>query len=180
MSSGPTRAQHLVVVGRVCGAFGVRGWLRVRSYTRPAENILAYSPWYLRREASDEAANGADEAHRVVAGEARADGVVAQIDGVADRDAAAALAGARVMVPRSSFPAVGAREFYWADLEGLEVRTAKGALLGRVQGLLETGANDVMVVQGERRRLIPFILDATVREVRLDEGVVVVDWEPEF
>ena len=150
MSSGPTRAQHLVVVGRVSGAFGVRGWLRVRSYTRPAENILAYSPWYLRRDASDEAANGG-EPHRVVAGEARVDGVVVQIDGVADRDAAAALAGARVMVPRSSFPAVGAGEYYWSDLEGLEVRTAKGELLGRVQGLLETGANDVMIVQGERR-----------------------------
>jgi len=179
VSSEPTRAQPLVVVGRVIGPFGVRGWLRVRSYTRPAENILAYSPWYLAREGSDDEANDA-EVRRVVAGEVRGEGVVAQIEGVADRDTASALGGSRVMVPRSRFPATGTREFYWADLEGLEVRTAKGELLGRVQALLETGANDVMVVQGERRRLIPFILDVTVRDVRLDEGVVIVDWEPEF
>ena len=180
VSSGPTRAQHLVVVGRVCGAFGVRGWLRVRSYTRPAENILAYSPWYLRREASDDAANDADEAHRVVAGEARADGVVAQIDGVADRDAAAALAGARVMVPRSSFPAVGAREFYWADLEGLKVTNLEGVELGAISHLFETGANDVMVVtDGERERLIPFTKDA-VKKVDLESRMMQVDWDPEF
>ncbi len=168
-----------MVVGRVTGAFGVRGWLKVRSYTEPAENILAYSPWYLRRDAVEEAEN-AGRVHRVVAGEARGEGVVAQLEGIDDRDTAAGLAGSRVMVPRSRFPAAGAREFYWTDLEGLEVRTEAGEVLGRVQGMLETGANDVMIVQGDRRRLIPFILDATVLDVRLDEGVLIVDWALDF
>ena len=107
-------------------------------------------------------------------------GYVAQLAGVEDRDAAAALGGVEIEVPRECLEPVTDGEFYWNDLIGLEVETLTGDRLGQVQRMMETGANDVMVVTGERRRLIPFVHGGVVREVDLEAGTIRVDWDPDF
>lgn len=163
---------RIVVVGRVSGVYGVRGWVRVFSETRPRENILHYSPWYLKR-------SGAWQAYEVTAGRRHGKGIVVQMAGCVDRDGAATLVGAEIGIQRSLLPRLAEGEYYWADLVGLEVVNTEGISLGRVDYLLETGANDVLVVAGERERLIPFVVGPVVTEVDLD-GRITVDWDPEF
>ncbi|SFD69101.1 16S rRNA processing protein RimM [Thiohalospira halophila DSM 15071] len=171
-----TVGESLVPMGRIGAPHGVRGWVRIQSETRPEENILAYTPWYLR------AGHQGAEARPVTIAESRigGKGPLARLDGVADREGAAALTHSVILVPRSALPEPPDGEWYWADLEGLAVVTTADEELGRVQTMMETGANDVMVVAGERERLIPFVQGEVVRSVEPEAGRVVVDWDPEF
>jgi len=164
-----TDDQRLIVLGRVSGLYGVRGWVRVFSGTEPRENILRYSPWLLDGQAL-----------AVVEGKRHGKGVVARLSGCDDRDQAAALIGKTIAVRRAQLPPPRADEFYWADLEGLLVETLNGTGLGRVSHLFETGANDVLVVQGERERLLPFVWDEVIKDVDFDAGVICVDWDASF
>jgi len=169
--SDPPGAE-MVTVGRIAGLHGVRGWVKVYSYTEPRENILTYSPWYLRRE-------GRWQAHALAGGRRQGKGVTAHLEGFDERDAAAALMGVEIAVRRDQLPATAANEYYWSDLIGLEVVDASGAALGRVDHLLETGANDVLVVrEGELERLIPYVPQVVVRRVDLAAGRIEVDWDP--
>lgn len=162
-----------VVIGKITGVFGVRGGLKVYSYTEPHANILNYSPWYF-------ATAGAWVKHEVRDGHAKGAGVIAFLTDCTDRDAAAALVHTEVAVRRSQLPPAAAGEYYWSDLIGLRVVTVKGVVLGQVTQLLETGANDVLVVQGERERMIPYLPAQVVREVSMARGEIVVDWDPDF
>jgi 16S rRNA processing protein RimM len=157
-----------VTVGKVAGLFGVRGWVRIYSYTRPIENILDFSPWYLRD------ATGWSERH-LMDGRRHGRGLVAVFEGIDDRNGAHALVGQEIAVRRSQLPPSGPGEFYWQDLVGLEVVNAVGEHLGRVDHLMETGANDVLVVHGDRERLIPLV-PAHVRRIDPDAGRIEVDW----
>ncbi|ROR29825.1 ribosome maturation factor RimM [Inmirania thermothiophila] len=174
MAAAPeAEGERLVVLGRVSGLYGVRGWVRVYSYTEPREGILRYDPWYLGH-------GGRWRRMDLVGGRRHGKGVVAALAGVADRDAAAALMGAQIAVRRSQLPPPAEGEYYWADLIGLEVRTVEGTPLGKVADLMETGANDVLVVRGERERLIPFLPGQVVRRVDVAGGLLEVDWDPGF
>lgn len=163
----------LVIVGRVSGLYGVRGWVKIFSYTEPRENILDYDSWQVGR-------TGHWRIERVAEGRPHGKGVVARLAGCDDRDAASLLVGQEIAIYRSQLPDADQGDFYWTDLEGLRVRTPEGVDLGKVDHLLATGANDVLVVEGDRQRLIPFVLDEIVRQVNLDEGWIEVDWDPEF
>ncbi len=164
--------QQLVVVGRITGVFGVRGWVRVYSYTQPLENVLAYAPWILGGDAS--------RVFRVAEGQNHGKGIVARIEGIADRDAARALMGVEIAVPRSRLGPTEAAQYYWSDLVGFEVVTVAGLSLGHVSEFLETGANDVMVVNGDRRRLVPFVQGPVVRTVDESMRRINVDWGEDF
>ena len=159
-----------VVLGRITGLFGVRGWVKVYSYTEPREAVLEYDRWLL---------SGKDDWREATVAEGQRHGktIIARIDGYVDRDQAAALIGTEIAVPRTALPEVGKGQYYWSDLEGLRVVHCDGTELGRVAYLLETGANDVMVVEGEQERLIPFVTDKVVLDVDLDKGEIEVDWE---
>ena len=164
----------LVTLGRISGVFGVKGWLKVRSYTEPAENIVGYAVWTLRRDAGVATTVAVEEGRR------HGRSVVAKLRGVDDVDRARAWIGADVAVERAELPQCAPGEFYWADLEGLEVRTAGGELLGRVDHLLAAGAHDVLVLAGgDRERLIPFVLGSVIREVDLEAGRIIADWSAE-
>jgi 16S rRNA processing protein RimM len=102
------------------------------------------------------------------------------LEGVDDRDQALQLSGLKIFVDRSQFEPAKPGEYYWADLIGLEVRETSGRSLGTVANMMETGSNDVMVVQGERERLIPFVIGEFVKNVDLNQGVLIVDWDPDF
>jgi 16S rRNA processing protein RimM len=159
-----------VVLGRISGLFGIKGWVKVYSYTEPREAVLNYRRWLV----SD--AGGWREA-TVAEGQRHGKTVIARIDGYVDRDQAAELVGAEIAVPRDALPETEEDRFYWSDLEGLRVVHRDGTELGRVAYLLETGANDVMVGQGERERLIPFVMGKVILGVDLADGRIDVDWE---
>jgi 16S rRNA processing protein RimM len=166
-------AQRRVVLGKVGGLYGVRGWVKLWSFTDPVENLLDYPDLELGRD-------GRWERVRLVEGRRQGEALVARFDECTDRDQAALLVGAELAVTRDRLPAPGQGEFYWADLVGLQVVTTGGVELGRVDHMMATGANDVMVVAGDRERLLPFVPGRFVTEVDLAGGRIVVDWDPEF
>ncbi|MBL6748998.1 MAG: ribosome maturation factor RimM [Nevskia sp.] len=169
---------HRVTLGRIAGVYGIRGWVKVQSFTRPVGNLLDFPRWWIQARQPYEA--------RLLEGRVHGGGIVAQLGDaagapIADRDAALALVGAEVQVERSAMPEPPAGSYYWSDLVGMEVASAGGAPLGRVTGLLENGAQDVLVVQeGDRERLIPFVHGAIIRSIDLPARRIVADWEPEY
>jgi len=162
-----------VTLGRITGPFGVRGWVKVKSYTEPREGILRYRQWHVHLP------HAGRRVLKPLEGRPHGDLVVARLEEVNDREAAAALAQCDVSVPRSDLPPPGAGRHYWADLEGLEVVTTEGRVLGRLDHFVETPANPVMVVVGERERWLPMV-PRHVRQVDLEAGRIVVDWDPDF
>ncbi|MGZ5011193.1 MAG: ribosome maturation factor RimM [Methylobacter sp.] len=165
--------QQHISVGKISGVFGIKGWVKVFSFTDPRENILTYSPWLLKKGDETKAVN-------VVDGQLQGKTIVVQLAGVNDRDQAASLMGWDIFITQDQLPKTAKGEYYWSQLIGLNVETIDGVQLGVVDSLLETGANDVIIVQGERERVIPFLQGQTVMNVDLDAGRIIVDWDPEF
>lgn len=165
--------QQFINVGKISGVFGVKGWVKVFSFTDPRENILTYSPWLLKKGDETKTIN-------VVDGQLQGKTIVAQLAGVDDRDQAASLMGWDVFITQDQLPAAAKGEYYWSDLIGLKVETIDGVQLGVVDSLLETGANDVIIVQGERERVIPFLQGQTIIDIDLNAGRIIVDWDPDF
>ena len=165
--------ERRILLGRVLGAFGVRGELKIQSFTDPESAILRYQPWTLSQAGIEREFEGAK-------GRVTAKGVIATFPGVEDRDVAQALAGTEIWAPRSRLPKAKPGEYYWVDLEGLEVFNREGIALGRVSHLFDTGSNQVMVLSGERERLIPFIEGDFVLGVDFDAGRIDVDWDADF
>jgi 16S rRNA processing protein RimM len=163
-----------VEMGRIGAPFGVKGWVHVEPFTTQLEALLEYAIWSLRARNGERTEYGLDEGH------AQGKGLVVRLRGVDDRDAAANLRGCLVEIAREALPATGAREFYRADLVGLKVRNLEGEELGVVEHFVDAPANAIMVVRGAREHWLP-ATPMHIREVRLDEGVIVVDWpaEPE-
>jgi 16S rRNA processing protein RimM len=160
-------------MGRVTAPFGVKGWVKVRPLTAQARSLLDYPVWWVERD-------GEWQECKVAGARVQTeDAVIAQLAGCEDRDAAAAFRGRGIAVRRSELPRARAGEHYWADLIGLAVVNGQAQPLGRITGILQTGANDVLVVEGERERLIPFIA-GVIREVDAAAGVVRVEWDPDY
>jgi len=167
-------AERRVLVGRIVGVSGTAGAVKMESWTNPRLQIFRYQPWILK--------TGSGEREiRDCRGREQGKGMIATLPGVDDRDQAAALIGAEIWVLRSALPAPKPGEYYWTDLEGMDVATVDGVALGQVSHLFATGANDVLVVRdAERERMIPFVLDQFVKQVDLDARRLVVDWDPDF
>lgn len=166
------RKRQPVVLGSIAGPYGTRGWVRINSSTEPREGILRYAPWHVGRE-------GCWSRVRVAEGRLQGRGVIARLDGCDSRDDANGYRGFEIAVERSQLPDAEEGEYYWTDLVGLRVATGDGVELGEVERMMETGANDVMVVRGGIERLIPFLVGSVVRSVDVDRGVIVVDWHPD-
>jgi 16S rRNA processing protein RimM len=166
-ADAPPRGDRWVLLGRVTGAYGVTGWVKVFSYTDPRQAILDYDRWWL--------GDGRLEI-KVLDGRRHGKTVVAALEGCTDRDAAAALLDTEIAVPRSAMPELEDGSFYFADLEGCAVEGRNGRQFGTVDYVLETGANDVLVVRGEAEILIPFVQGDTVVDVDTAAKRIVVDW----
>ena len=162
-----------VPLGRIGGAHGVKGWVNVHSYTEPRENIAQFRTWILDQ-------GGAERRVGVESCESRGKSVVVKLAGIDDRDAAQALAGAAIAVERAALPPIAPGEYYWADLEGLTVRTLGGEVLGTIDHLVATGAHDVLVLGGPGPRMIPFAPGRIVRGIDLEAGIVLVDWDRSY
>lgn len=161
-----------ICVGHIIGVQGVNGWVKVFSDTSPRENIVNYSPWKID--------TGEKVMTASVTGRLQGKNVIAQIAGIEDRDLAAELIGSKIYIEPEQLPKLEQGEYYWTDLIGMKVESLESEPLGTVETMLETGANDVMVLQGDRERLIPFVTDEIVREVDLVNRRIVVDWKPDY
>ena len=162
-----------VILGRISGLYGVKGWVKVYSETGPRKNILKYNPWYLK-------CHGQWIAFELEQGKPHGKGIVVKLGGCDDRDQAAELLQTEIAVKREQLPKPRPGVYYWTDLVGLVVATTEGVELGSIDYLFETGSNDVIVVKGDRERLIPYIRDQVVVEVDLEGGRMTVDWDPDF
>jgi len=170
------QTHQFIVVGKISAAFGIKGWVKINSFTDPIDNILQLKPWYLQARQPHQHWNRV----KVIAGRTHGKQIVAQLEGVNDRNQAELMRGLEIAVKRDQLPETQEDEYYWVDLEGLKVVTRDGVDLGVVDSLLATGANDVLVVKGERERLIPYVMKEFVLDVDLDAGKIVVDWDPDF
>jgi len=167
------QSDRVVRLGEITGVHGVKGWLKVHSFTEPRTNLFEYPDWLLEDGTGQRVA---------VLEAARESGkrLIVKLVGIDDRETAEELTGAVIGVPRSAMPPCAPGEFYWADLEGLAVRNIAGDRLGTVARLIATGANDVLVLEGKAERMIPFVPGETVRRVDLDAGEIVVDWDVSY
>ena len=165
---------ELISIGEISGVFGVKGWVKIFSLTDPRENILNYSPWIIKK--GDEV-----KEVRLLGGRRQGKAIVACIEGVTDRDIAASYCGWEILINKNQLPETEEGEYYWADLVGLCVETDLGVSLGKVDHLIETGANDVLVVKDDgHERLIPFLQGSTIKKIDLDDNKMIVDWDPDF
>jgi len=163
----------LITIGKISGVFGVKGWVKVFSHTEQRDGILNYSPWFLYQ-------SGEWRLCKLVAGQMQGKVIVAQLEGVNEREEAHALIGCDIAISRAQLKPTKVGEYYWADLIGMTVITVQQLVLGKVECLFETGSNDVMIVKGERERWVPWIMGDVVKTVDLDAKTIQVDWDPDF
>lgn len=171
-----------LIIGRFGAPYGIKGWLKIQSFTEPRENLLGYDSWLVNR-----GSRGQDnwQALAIDAGKAHGKGLVGHVTGVDDRDAAESLKGCEIAIAAQALPVLPEDEYYWHQLEGLSVYSG-GKLLGRVDHLMETGANDVVVVKpcegsiDQRERLIPWLRGSVVLQVDLAQQTMTVEWDAEF
>lgn len=164
-----------IKLGHIAGVFGVKGWVKIYSHTTPRDNILTYSPWQLQKKGQPV------QSYDVKQGQLHGKSLIAQLQDIVDRSQAEALIGASIYIQRTQLPQLSAQDYYWADLQGLQVYNLLGVHLGVVDYLIETGANDVLIVkQGNGdEHLIPYI-DAVIQQVDLQEKRLLVDWDADF
>jgi 16S rRNA processing protein RimM len=164
---------RLIEVGRLGAAHGVRGWLRVQSYTDPPQRLFEWPSWQLQ------SANGATREVKLLESRAQGNGWVARLEGVEERDGASRLTGQMILVEHEALPPAEGREHYRDDLVGFEVKNLEGALLGVVDHFIDTPGNAVMVIKGERERLVP-VTREHLRSVNKDARSLIVDWPEDF
>ena len=195
------KASEKIILGRITGVYGVKGWVKVFSYTDPMEAIVDYSPWYLRPEALKKKSAAWSSSTwskvKLKAGKRHAKTVVAKLEHCNDRDAAQAYIGSEIAIEPDQLDALTDEDqYYWRDLIGLRVINQQDHVFGTVTSLLETGANDVLVVtsdelveagddgsdenRGSREHLIPWTMQQAILDVDLENGVIRVDWDPDF
>lgn len=168
-----------LLLGKITSVFGIKGWVKVYSYTDPMENLLDYSEWVLRHQGQALSVKKTD-------GRRQGKGLVAKLEGYDTPEAARLLAGAEIRLPQSQLPALPEGEYYWSQLIGLDVFNQQGQWYGCVDYLMETGANDVLVVKpvkgslDRQERLIPWLLPEVVRQVDLAGKRLEVHWDADF
>lgn len=182
--------ENYIVLGEITGHYGIKGWVKVKSYTRPCEQIFQYPDWYLSADKTNRKRKGWASNSRLgplnlKSGKKLGKNLVASLSGIDSRDAAESLIGKSIEIPEACLPALDNGEYYWSQLIGLKVVNTAGVDLGRVDHLVETGANDVLVVldfdQNDKNieRLLPWT-EQVVLEVDFEQRTILVDWDADF
>lgn len=174
-----TAPEQPLVIGQITSVYGVKGWVKLYSHTDPIDGIFKYPSWWLKTSTGWKSIE-------LNQGRLQGRGLVASIKGYTDRDEVKALCGSDIYIEQKELPKLDEGDFYWSQLEGLRVITKEGIFLGKVQQLMETGANDVLVVKAcegshdREERLIPYVPDMYVLNIDLEQQNMLVDWDPEF
>jgi len=172
--------ENQITLGKVGAVYGIKGWLRIHSFTDEPDAILDYFPWSLKLGNNTRTVDVTDwRKHNK--------GLIVKVGGIDDRDNAQALVGSEILINESTLPELSQGDYYWRDLIGMAVVTTKGYDLGVVSDMLETGANDVLVVKAnlndgfsKKERLIPYLLEQVVESVSIEDKQICVDWDPGF
>ena len=175
-----SKQSEQIVVGKLGATYGIRGWLKVHSFTDNAENIFDYSPWLINQK-------GNWVEYKVESWKRHSNGYVCKLSGLDVREEAALMTNFEIAINSDSLPELSEDEFYWRELFGMQVVTTKGYDLGEVTDLLETGSNDVLVVKanlkdafGQKERLIPYLEEQVIIKVDREAQRIEVDWDPGF
>jgi 16S rRNA processing protein RimM len=169
-------SNEMISLGRISAAYGIKGWVKVYSYTDPIDNITSYHPWYFKR-------NGGWEEIEVLESRQQGKGMVAQLANCETRNDAEDLIGTEIAVPASLLAELDDGEYYWNQLQGLAVLNTENQRFGVVHHLLETGANDVIVVQADeasidaQERLIPYLVGKVIKSIDLGRSEIIIDWD---
>lgn len=159
-------------MGRIAAPFGIKGWVKVQPYSEDPGTLMDFESWRIGR-------GELQTYYAVEAAQGHGKALVAKLAGIEDRDAAYALRGQEISVAKSALPPPEENEFYWSDLIGLKVVNREGIELGRVDNLMESGANDLLVVKGTREHLIPFVA-AFIGKIDLAGKTIAVDWGEDY
>ncbi len=168
----------IIEVAQFSSVYGVKGWIKVKSYTQPSTNIFNYSAWLLKID-------NQWKTIQIEKGRPHGKTLVVKLADVNDRDQAQKLVGIKIAVYRSQLPETDDDEFYWTDLLGLDVVTVEGKRLGKISDLLETGSNDVLLVKGQQdgkttEHLIPWLKDDVIKMVSMEDKLITVAWDTEL
>ncbi|HCM46960.1 ribosome maturation factor RimM [Colwellia sp. 75C3] len=169
-----------IILGKVGAVYGIKGWLKIHSFTDETEAILDYFPWSLKLGNNTQTVEITDwRKHNKV--------LIVKVAGIDDRDEAQALVGSEILTNEAALPELSQDDFYWRDLIGMSVVTNKGYDLGVVTDMMETGANDVLVVKAnlkdgfsKKERLIPYLFEQVIESVSIENKQICVDWDPGF
>ena len=162
--------QETLIVGRVLGHYGVQGWVKVFSYTKPIESILTYSQCFISESHHHERTE-------IIDGVKKGKLIILKLANIENRELAQKFIDSDILLPSNCLPELEYGHYYWHDLEGLSVINDQSEILGTVSKLMETGANDVMVVEGNKQIQIPIVMNKVIKKVDLKSGHIVVDWE---
>ncbi len=167
----------MLILGKISGVFGVKGWVKLFSHTSPKQQIITYSPIYLLINQGWQPVN-------ILKGHKQGKGVVAQLEGVDDRDQAFSLIGTEIGIKHDQLPKLSGNSYYWTDLEGLSVVTKEEVELGTVDWLFDTGGNNVLVIKPSdkdgKKHMIPWIVGDVILSVDLERALIVVNWDSDF
>ncbi len=169
-----------IILGKVGAVYGIKGWLKIHSFTDETEAILDYFPWSLKLGNNTQTVEITDwRKHNKV--------LIVKVAGIDDRDEAQAFVGSEILTNEAALPELSEDDFYWRDLIGMSVVTNKGYDLGVVTDMMETGANDVLVVKAnlkdgfsKKERLIPYLFEQVIESVSIENKQICVDWDPGF
>lgn len=162
-----------IIVGRFGRPHGIKGFITVHSFTEPRDNILRYTDWhaYINRQW---------QPLKLLRVEINDKSILALVEGYKEREQAAALTNVEIAVDRAQLPSLEEGEYYWHDLIGMQVVNQQGLLLGTVVEIMPTGANDVLVVEGNKRYLVPYLLDKFISDINTNQRTITVDWDADF
>lgn len=173
-----SQASETLIVGKIGAPYGVKGWVKINSYTEQMTGIFDYAPWLL--------GSGLTE-YQVDQWRTHNNGVIAKLVGVETRDDAESIKNLDVSIKAEQLPQLADDDFYWRELVGMQVITEQGYNLGVVKELFETGANDVLLVKanlndafGQKERMLPYLFEQVIKQVDKQSQTITVDWDPSF
>jgi|TARA_R110002167_G_scaffold366223_1_gene593827 16S rRNA processing protein RimM len=173
-----SHSSDTLVVGKIGAPYGVKGWVKITTFTHEQDGVFTYTPWLLGQE---------NKEYVVDQWRTHNKGLVAKLVGVETRDDAESIKNLDISIKAQQLPQLAGDDFYWRELVGMQVVTEKGYSLGVVKELFETGANDVMLIKanlndafGQKERMVPYLLDQVVKQVDREAKTITVDWDPAF
>lgn len=173
MQNSQSKFAHKLLAGKIGAPHGVRGWVKVFPYTESAENLLNYQPWWVQRQ-------GVWQCLKVLHAQIHGTALIVSFEGIVDRDQAQRLTNTEICIDREALPKLAKGEYYWSQLEGLQVKNLEGFEFGSVRHLMSTGANDVMFIKGKKEYCLPYVPGQVVKEVDLAKQEILVDWPEEI
>ena len=160
-----------IYLGKITGVYGIKGWFKIQSFSSPPENILNYPSWIIDNQ-------GIEDSYCIQQGRKHNNKIIVKLEKIDDRTTAESLINSKIQILRSDLPELPNENYYWSDLEGLSVLNFEEKLIGKIESLIETGANDVMVINtsNNERILIPFVMHEIIKEVNVELNYLKVDW----